>query len=145
MSGHPCQHRNTPDAGCRMLRPALNYASRGIPVFPCRPDKKPYTEHGFHDASTDRETLVCWWVKIPDALIGMPTGAASKQIALDLDRDPVRGIDGESAFAAIMGERHAPPIETRTHRTPRGGQHCLFQHPGERVKTCAGVDRKSVV
>ena len=112
MNTHPCIARHEPNAGCRMMRPALNYASRGLPVFPCRPDKTPYTAHGFLDASTDRETLVGWWVKTPGALIGMPTGAGSKLFALDLDRDPARAIDGESAFAVIVKERHAPSMRT---------------------------------
>ena len=50
---------------------------QNIPVFPCRADKKPYTEHGFKDASKNLEQIAEWWTKWPDALIGVPTGAAS--------------------------------------------------------------------
>ena len=135
---HPCQHRTAPDAACRMLRPALDYASRGIPVFPCRSNKKPYTVHGFHDASTDRGTLVRWWVTNPGAMIGMPTGAASGFDVVDLDRDAARGLDGVTAFAALEKSVGAP-IRTRKNRTPRGGVHLLFKHPGETVKNSTSV------
>lgn len=138
MIAHPCPQRIAPDATCRMLRPALAYASRGWPVFPCRPNKKPYTLHGFHDASTDRETLVCWWVTNPGALIGTPTGAASGLVCVDLDVDVVKGIDGMTAFAALVNSDGAP-ISTRKHRTPRGGIHLLFKHPGETLKNSTSV------
>jgi len=37
---------------------ALTYASRGWPVFPCKPDQKiPATRHGYRDATTDPERI----------------------------------------------------------------------------------------
>ena len=32
---------------------ALKIAAKGKPVFPCKPDKAPYTARGFKDATTD--------------------------------------------------------------------------------------------
>jgi hypothetical protein len=146
MNAHPCTARNAPDARCRMLRPALRYASKGLPVFPCRANKQPGTPHGFHDAVTERERIVAWWTADPAALIGMPTGAASGIIAVDLDTDPAKGLDGPAAFAALV-KTAGEPIRTRKHRTPRGGLHLLFTHPGEPVKNsasgiAAGVDTR---
>ncbi len=40
---------------------AFDLAQRGLPVFPCRADKRPITENGFHDATTDAETIRQWW------------------------------------------------------------------------------------
>ncbi len=147
MSMHPCQNHTAPDAACRLLRPALAYAARGWPVFPCRPNKQPFTQHGFKDATCNREALVRWWTENPGAGIGTPTGAVSGFIAIDLDFDAGKGLDGVSKFADLVKAVGAP-IRTRKHRTPRGGIHLLFAHPpGDLVKNsasaiAAGVDTR---
>jgi hypothetical protein len=43
-----------------MLAAALRYAGAGIRVFPTN-GKAPLTEHGFHDASSERERVEAWW------------------------------------------------------------------------------------
>lgn len=68
-----------------MVENALAYAARGVPVFPCRPDKSPYVKGGFKAASKDPDQIGRWWARWPDALIGMPTGAASEMWVLDVD------------------------------------------------------------
>ena len=80
------------------------------------------------DASADRETILAWWTTDPAAMIGAPTGAASGIIAVDLDTDTAKGLDGPAAFAALV-KSEGEPIRTRKHRTPRGGLHLLFVHP----------------
>src|SRR5690242_5787702 len=69
-----------------MLYAALAYIARGMPVFPCRNDKRPYTEHGFKDASRDPDQVTKWWTEHPDALIGIPTGTVSDLFVVDVDR-----------------------------------------------------------
>ena len=42
-----------------MLEAALEYADKGLPVFPCQAKgKKPVTENGFKDATTDRDRII---------------------------------------------------------------------------------------
>jgi hypothetical protein len=62
--------------GWRVVKTAaLDLASKGLPVFPCRKENKaPYTDHGFKEASTDPATIAEWWTRWPDALIGVPAG-----------------------------------------------------------------------
>jgi hypothetical protein len=48
------------------MKKALELAAQNCPVFPCRvEDKKPYTPHGFYDASTDPHLINHWWARWP--------------------------------------------------------------------------------
>lgn len=103
---------------------ALRYAEHGYPVFPCRPDKKPYTAHGFHDASRDPEQIRQWWTTLPMAMIGIPTGWASGLLVLDIDRK--KGKDG---FATLKAAGRDIPDDTPRVITPSGGMHIYFRMP----------------
>lgn len=71
-----------------MLQAALDYADKGLPVFPCNPaSKRPLTAHGFKDAARDSDQINRWWLEWPDAMIGIPAGAQTRFWALDID-DP---------------------------------------------------------
>jgi Bifunctional DNA primase/polymerase, N-terminal len=99
---------------------ALEYAGRGIPVFPCQPHgKRPLTEHGFKDASTDADVIREWWSveRWCDANIGIPTGVAFD--VLDVDSA------GALAELALHGDLGFTPIV----RTGRGVQF-LFEPTG---------------
>lgn len=56
-----------------VLAAALDLAARGIPVFPCKDDKAPDCEGGFHAASTNPDQIRIWFSE--PRLIGVPTGA----------------------------------------------------------------------
>ena len=65
---------------------AVALASAGIPVFPVAVGgKQPRTPHGFHDATTDLDQIRRWWSATPGANVGMPTGAASGLVVVDVD------------------------------------------------------------
>jgi len=101
------------------MQAALQLAEeQGLPVFPCRPDKSPYTEHGLKDATRSIEQIVQWWTRWPDALLAVPTGAASKLIVVDIDPD---GADWYREHADRLGC-------ARVHQTRRG-HHLLYRTP----------------
>ena len=119
----------------QVLAAALRYAAEwGWPVFPCRPDKRPYTTHGFKDASRDPEQIKEWWSRWPDALVGLPTGATSNTLVVDVDMK--NGVDGKASLAALQNKYGALP-KTRISRTRSGGFHLFFKHV-DGVKNSAG-------
>jgi hypothetical protein len=95
---------------------ALKIAGKGKPVFPCKPDKSPYTPRGFKDATTNPGPVAGYWERYPDAKIGMPTGLHSAIGVLDVDR------------LEALGELPRELPETLTIRTPSGGLHYYFNH-----------------
>jgi hypothetical protein len=107
-----------------ILDAALSYAALGLPVFPCRRDKRPFTHHGFKDAATDAATIRDWWRRWPQALIGLPTGQSSGLAVLDLDRKGDK--DGEKALVEL-GVDPGPSLRART---ASGGSHYYYRHPG---------------
>jgi hypothetical protein len=114
----------------KMLDAALDYAHKGIPVFPCDPrTKRPLTPNGFKDATVDEKQIRLWWGKqYPSAMIGMPTGAASDKVVLDGDVDPGKGIDGPQELAQLVA-KNSPLPKTPTSVTPRTGMHYFFARP----------------
>jgi hypothetical protein len=108
---------------------ALAYASKGWAVFPCQMrGKKPLTQHGLKEATTDRERIREWWTRWPDANIGHPTEAL---VVLDVD-----GSDGESSLATLE-KQHGPPGKTLTARTGKG-RHLYFLPNGLSIHNSAG-------
>jgi Bifunctional DNA primase/polymerase, N-terminal/Primase C terminal 1 (PriCT-1)/DeoR-like helix-turn-helix domain len=117
-----------------LLEAALEYAGRGLPVFPCHArGKTPLTEHGLHDASTDTTAVLTWWTRWPEANIGIVTGAASGLVVLDVDVQH----GGQRSLAALEAE-HGKLAATPEVLTGGGGKHLYFAHPGETVGNSAG-------
>ena len=110
----------------RVLDHALSLAARSIPVFPCKPDKRPRTSEELKNASTDVVTIKQWWRNHPDALIGVPTGI--KFVVLDCDL--------QHPEAQEWYTKANLPL-TRTHITRSGGRHFLQAgraHQEQRLK-----------
>ncbi len=118
-----------------LLRAALAYARRGIPVFPCEPGgKAPLTYSGFWDATTDARRIKAWWNRWPYANIAVPTGEHSGLLVLDVDpRD-----SGPESLAALELINGSLP-RTAKARTGGGGVHVFFRYPaGGEVRNSAG-------
>lgn len=137
-----------------MLTAALWYAEHNVPVFPIRwpignkcscgnPDcgsnagKHPLTEHGFKDATTDPARVEEWWLRWPQANIGIPTSGF-----LVLDCDPRHG-GTESLDDLYL--KHGRFPDTAEAITGGGGRHFVFADPGIPVpaKLADGLDLKS--
>jgi len=110
---------------------ALAYAARGWHVFPCKPDKAPYTSRGVYDATTDAATIRRWWSQWPAAAIGLACGASGLFV---IDCDVKNGIDGIEAFEAL-GIAHTGALHSRT---PSGGLHIVFRANGAHLGNSAG-------
>ena len=124
-----------------MLDAALHYAmTLRIPVFPCNPDdKRPFTVHGFKDASREEAQVRAWWTRFPDAMIGIPTGEVSGVWVLDIDVDPVKGVNGFPLWSELIARNGEVPA-TLTSITPRGGRHLFFLwQPQLTIKSTQGV------
>ncbi len=106
----------------------------GIPVFPCGSDKRPYTEHGFKDATTNLEAIDSWWAEYPDALIGVPTGRASRIDVVDIDPE---GLGWYTEHADALAA-------ARVHRTRRSGFHLLYRDPAVEIRNSASQIAKGV-
>lgn len=115
-----------------MLEAALAYAGRGWAVFPCKPDKAPYTRHGVKDATTDPAAIRQWWGRWPGAAIGLDCGR-SRLVVIDCDTK--NGLDGIAAWEALgiddSGALHS--------QTPSGGLHIVFStNGGPELRNTAG-------
>ncbi|MFC7580763.1 bifunctional DNA primase/polymerase [Schaalia naturae] len=130
--------------GTRSLSAAAReFASAGVPVFPCAAyGKRPATGHGFHDATTNLDQIEAWWRQSPGANIGVPTGAASGAIVVDVDlHGPVDGRTGfDRAARAGLVNRWELLV-----RTPTGGLHAYYPAtPGTEQRSWqagrAGID-----
>jgi hypothetical protein len=118
-----------------VIHAALAYAARGKCIFPCNPrNKKPLTDHGFKDASSDPDLVRQWWSKWPSAMIGVPTGKISGVWVLDVDPRH----NGEESLK-FLEQQHSSLPATVEAITGGGGRHLYFRMPeGIEVKCSAG-------
>ncbi len=112
---------------------ALALADENIPVFPCKPNKAPITASGFKDATTDAGIIAGWWMRFPDALVAVPTGAASGLLVIDIDPD-----------GAEWHHRNIDRLRPgRVHKTRRG-HHLLYRMPDTPIASSASKLSKGV-
>lgn len=129
-----------------LLDAAIDYASRGLAVFPLKPrDKAPITAHGVHEATTNFDQINKWWKRYPNANIGIACGKISGGLlVVDVDRKQ-NGVDGLDSLNAWERENGELP-ETVRSITGTGGSHLLYRIDGagkNRVNLLDGVDIRS--
>lgn len=141
-----------------MIESALNYASRGWPVFPlhgivngrctCRdPEcgqnsgKHPRINGWQQQATTDEGRIREWWDQWPDANIGIPTGLSFGLGVLDVDPRH----RGDETLQNLINEHENLP-ETFCVQTGGGGEHYYFrliESLGCRTGFIQGLDFKA--
>ena len=112
---------------------ALDYAARGLPVFPCHAGGKTLlTRRGHLDASSHREHVWHWWRRWPNANIGLTTGPASGLLVIDLDSP--QGCESWERLTAEHGK-----VATLAAITGGLGVHAVFAYPdGAEIGNSAG-------
>ncbi len=111
-----------------LLEAALTYARAGWYVFPCEPPiagnvksgKRPLTADGWHEATTNENTIRTWWGLWPNANIGVAT-APSGLVVLDVDT--ALGKQGRASLEVLNHEL----TETLTAQTGSGGIHAVYE------------------
>ncbi len=115
-----------------LVQAALARAAQGLPVFPCRPDKKPHIKGWPTAATTDPEQIKAWWTRWPNANVGIPTGERSGLLVLDVDLD-------KGGFESLEALTSSLP-DTYTVRTGGGGAHFYFRYPpGSNIRNSASL------
>ncbi len=121
---------------------ALYYASIGWHIFPIVPGKKrPLTEHGIKDATTNESEIQTWWTKYPNANIAVACGKISGVHVIDIDMCVETGKNG---WKSLEGLPSMP--KTIVQNTPRGGSHLFFKTndpPANKNSLLKGVDIRS--
>jgi hypothetical protein len=109
--------KETPDRH----RAALEYAAAGIPVFPCRVNrKKPAVAGGFHSATTDPTVIDALWGEADYNIAFEPESAGL--CVVDLDGDA-----GRENWEALCVAHCTEPYATRMAITPSGGRHLYYR------------------
>lgn len=102
---------------------ARELARARVPVFPCVPgEKTPIVGSGFQQATDDLRRVQGWWRWQPTANVGIPTGAVSGLVVIDVD---VHGVNGYASYARAV-RAGLVPAPFATVATPTGGQHAYF-------------------
>lgn len=112
---------------------AIALAEGGFCVFPLRQGEKRPAVKWRQWSTTDLEEVKIFWMRSPDANIGIDTGK-SGLLVIDVDN---KGDKNGSASLDILQTIHDDLPKTAIVRTPSGGLHYYFL-TGEKVKNSVG-------
>lgn len=115
---------------------ACELADRGWHVLPLHPHAKAplgrLVKTGKDEATSDLAQVLRWWLKVPNANIGV-VGRPSGLLILDIDDRN----DGFATLAELEGELGVLP-KTVSAVSGGGGAHLYFEHPGGTLKGTLG-------
>jgi hypothetical protein len=119
------------------IKRALAWAEAGWPVFPCRPNKKPWFADWPEVATTNRKTIEKWWEHdTGDYYVGvLPAAANPSCFVLDVD---VKGKDGFASLQELSEKFGFQPADFPSQETPSGGRHIFMR--GEYPTSALGAD-----
>ena len=111
---------------------AIEYAQRGLAVFPLIPKRKePSCDHGFKEATTNVQTIEQWWSEYQSDNVAIACGEVNGNIGvIDIDFDAEEGKNGYGFLEAWEREYGQLP-QTWTVKTARGGKHLYYRFEGE--------------
>lgn len=115
---------------------ALVWASGGVHVHPVR-DKAPALGVGWQaESSTDEATIRRWWrASFKTCGLGIQTGIDSGIVVIDVDtKHDQDGMHHWKELCMSVGWTD----KTYTEKTPSGGYHYFFKHPGGEVRSSDG-------
>ncbi len=95
-----------------------------------RPGKHPRIKGGVHSAATDLDQIRSWWLKWPNANIGVATGRESGIIVIDGDPR-----NGAKNTARRLRKELGPLPGTIKTRTGGNGTHFIFKYPDFEVRS----------
>jgi len=104
-------------------------------VFPCNAQKRPLTEHGLNDATTDEAQINAWWNRWPHA---DPAWAVPKEIVVG-DLDCKNGKNGIKDFVEHGGV-HPDAVATPQASSPTGGRHLVYAANGGAYRNGVGLN-----
>lgn len=115
----------------------LRIARLGYPVFPVDERKRPLTNNGCHDASTDPSVVERYWKQSPNANIGLHCAGL---VVIDVDwHDKGKPTARPNTWLADEPDKLALLQAAPSQITPTGGVHYVFSKPAElSIKNWAG-------
>ncbi len=114
---------------------ALQYLTRGWSVVPVGHHGPLVRWAQYQTTLPTADEIRGWWTRWAQANVSIVTGALSGVVVIDLDCGHQDGADGAVSIRRAGLDLPA----TRCVRTPRGGIHAYYRHPGGRVPCVTGL------
>jgi hypothetical protein len=122
-----------------MLKTALQYVAKSWFIFPITPrQKKPPLVKWRQESSNDPEKITQWWLRWPDANIGLDCGK-SDLIVIDVD---IRDC-GLQHWVDLCDE-HGISQATLTVGTPNGGWHVYYKAPKSQIGNSSALSHLGI-